>query len=77
MLDYANIRIDIPKYYIAKEYMKDYSFYVSAKNLDNRSECRKTNFLKALYMLDGRTLYSQQSFNYNVELVKEKNYCVE
>ncbi len=77
LLDYANIRIDIPKYYIAKEYMKDYSFYVSAKNLDNRSECRKTNFLKALYMLDGRTLYSQQSFNYNVELVKEKNYCVE
>ena len=77
LLDYANIRISIPKYYIAKEYIKNYSFYVSTKNLDNRSKCRKTNFLKALYMLDGRTLYSQQSFNYNTELVKEKNYCVE
>ena len=75
VLDNMDFLIKIPKYYFAKEKIKNMTFYVTNKNLDKRWDCSKENYLKAIDILDWKTLYPEEKFNYNTELDALNSYC--
>jgi len=74
-----NYYIQIPKQFIYRKILDQFSYYVSTKNLTNRWKCRKHNYLLAIKQLDWIKLLPWEKLNYNKILAKLNNnlYCKE
>ncbi len=75
-LDKKGYYIKIPKEILAAYILyKDYKFYISTKDLSNRWECRKKNYLIAMNILDNLVLKPNERFNFNIPLSQVSDYC--
>lgn len=74
-----NYYVKIPKQYIIRKQLENYTFYISTKNLSNRWKCRKHNYLLAINSLNWYILLPHQKLNFNKLLSQINNnlYCRE
>ncbi len=76
LLDSLWYTIKIPKINIALSQIKDYSLYVSDKDLTKRHGCRLTNYNIAMSLLDGLVISPWETYNFNTALAsKQAEYC--
>ena len=60
-----NYYIKVPEIFLAFKQVKNYSFYVSVKNLSNRNKSRLNNFFVAIKQLDKYILKPNEVLNFN------------
>lgn len=65
----------LPKETLAKTQVLQYSTYVVHKDLSNRWNCSKKNYILAMDSLDWLVLKAGESYNYNKTLVNIDGYC--
>jgi hypothetical protein len=66
--------LKVPKLFIALNQVRDYSFYVSTKDLSNRKGGRLRNFNIAIGKIDNFVLYPGKSLLYNKLIAYAKGY---
>lgn len=73
VLSAKNYYIKVPEIFLAFQEFKDYSVYVSSKDLSKRPNGRLTNFNIALNEIDNYLLQPQEELNFN-KLIANKSW---
>lgn len=71
-----DIKVAIPKQYIARYHANNHGLYAVHKNdLEQQSSCARTNYLLAVRSLDGLRLEPGESFEINQHITDLPGYC--
>ena len=73
ILSIKNYFIEVPKIFLAFDEFKNYSLYVSSKDLSKRNSWRLINFNIALNSIDNYILKPQEELNFN-DLIAHKHW---